>query len=356
MDPAALGSPAPQRPGRAGLRRRDVAAAALLLPWLGARAAQPPGSAPPQCALPSQRGIIWQPWARHGELDEAGWQALGRELVRQNYTHVLLQWSSYGSYEFWPRQQQMGWLASGLQHWRGTGLKLVAGLHMAEDYYGALQQSDAALRAHLAATRTRSLAQARQIVQRPPPLEVEGWYLPQEIDDLNWRSPGRQRMLRTFLSAMTGGIASLAPGMDAAPVYASAFFSGASTPREFARMLLNMHRASGVIWLVQDGLGTGRLSEERTAEYLREIARALPPAAWRGLLESFDEVRAEGQPPRFEPSDEATIARRADLWCASTGRQASVMFSLNQRMIGMLPAPTPEPSPPATGQKPRSRQ
>ena len=163
-------------------------------------------------------------------------------------------------------------------------------------------------------------------------------------------------MLRTFLSGMTGGIVSLAPGMDAAMVYASAFFSGASTPQEFAGLLLDMHRASGVIWLVQDGLGTGRLSEERTAEYLREIARTLPPAAWRGLLESFDEIRAEGQPPRFEPSDEATIAHRAGLWCASTGRQASVMFSLNQRMKRMLPAPTAEPSQPATGQRPRSPQ
>ena len=115
-----------------------------------------------------------------------------------------------------------------------------------------------------------------------------------------------------------------------------------------------MHRASGVIWLVQDGLGTGRLSEERTADYLGEIARTLPPAAWRGLMESFDQIRVDGQPPRFEPSDEATIARRAELWCASTGRQASVMFSLNQRMKGMLPKA--EPSRPETGQKPRSRQ
>lgn len=317
---------------------RRAFAASLLLPWLAAAT----GTHAAECAASSQRGIIWQPWAAHAQLDQAAWQALGRELVRQNYTHLLLQWSSYGSHEFWP-QQQMGWLASGLQHWRGTGLKLVVGLHMAEDYFSVLQQSDTALRAHLASTRARSIAQARQIVRRPPPLEVEGWYLPQEIDDLNWRSPARQRMLRNFLSAMSSGIASLAPGMDEAPVYASAFFSGASTPKEFTRMLLNMHRATGVIWLVQDGLGTGRMSEKRTADYLSEIARTLPPAGWRGLLESFDERRTEGQPPRYEPSDAATIARRAALWCASTGRQASVVFSLNQQMKGLLPAPAPEP-------------
>lgn len=289
-----------------------------------------------ECAVPSQRGIIWQPWAAHEQLDEAGWKALARELVRQNYTHVLLQWSSYGSYEFWPRQQN-GWLANGLQHWRGTGLKLVAGLHMADDYYSLLQQSDADLRAHLASTRARSTAQARRILRRPPPLDLEGWYLPQEIDDLNWRSPARLRMVRNHLAAMSDAIASL-PGMAEAPIYASAFFSGASTPNEFARMLLTLHRATGVIWLVQDGLGTGRLSEERTTDYLGEIARTLPPAGWRGLLEGFDERRTEGQSPSFEPSNEATIARRADLWCASTGRQASVTFSVNQQMKGLLPA------------------
>ncbi|MBS0451535.1 MAG: DUF4434 domain-containing protein [Proteobacteria bacterium] len=335
-----------------GLRRREFTAS-LLLPWFAAAA---PAGAQPQCAVPSQRGIIWQPWARHGELDKAGWRALGRELVAQNYTHVLLQWSSYGNYEFWPRQQQAGWLASGLEAWRGSGLKLVVGLHMAEDYYSALQQSDASLRAHLLATGQRSLAQARQIVQHPPPLEVQGWYLPQEIDDLNWRTPARRRMLRTFLAAMTDGIVSMAPGMDEAPVYASAFFSGASTPQEFAGLLLTMYRATGVIWLVQDGLGTGRMSEELTAAYLREIARTLPPAAWRGLLETFDQVQALGQPPRFEPSDEATIARRAALWCSSTGRQASVTFSLNQRMKAMLPEPTAEPRQGATERRPQNRR
>ena len=112
---------------------------------------------------------------------------------------------------------------------------------------------------------------------------------------------------------------------------------------------------------VSDSKSGGSLVDYKYEPNPQAVLETLVPQAvavkvYRGLLESFDEIHTDGQPPRFEPSDEATIARRAALWCASTGRQASVMFSLNQRMKGMLPAPTAEPSQPATGQRPRSPQ
>jgi len=320
----------------ARLRRRTFAAS-LGLPWLLPHPAAMGQQREGRCAAPQERVIVWQPWAAHAGLDAAGWQRLALELQRQNRTHVLLQWSSYGEREFWPRGRG-GWLAQGFEHWRGTGLKLVMGLHMGEDYYRLLPQPDGVLRAHLAGTRTRSIALARRILARPPALEVQGWYLPQEIDDLHWRSPARRRMLRNHLAAMGDSLASLTPGMAGAPVFASAFFSGASAPEQFAVFLRDLHRGTGVIWLVQDGLGTGRLDEARTADYLGAIARTLPPAGWRGLIEVFDERRAPDGSTRYEPSAPATIARREALWCASTGRQASVVFSLNQSMKGLLPA------------------
>lgn len=327
MDRAALNA--------AGWRRREFAAS-LFLACLAQGAAAQGQDREAGCVTSPQRGIIWQPWAAHAGLDRAGWQALGREVLRQNYTHVLMQWSSYGNYEFWPRERT-GWLAEGLGHWRGTGLKLVLGLHMGEDYYRVLDQPDAILRAHLSGTVARSTAQAREILRHPPVLEVEGWYLPQEIDDLHWRTPARHAMLRNYLAALADRLGSLTPGMAGAPIYASAFFSGASTPDEFAHLLRDLYRATGVIWLVQDGLGTGRMDEARTAGYLSAIAQMLPPAAWRGLLEVFDEQHVEGAPPRFEPSAPDTVARRDALWCACTGRHAEVVFSLNQRMKELLP-------------------
>ncbi|MDM0110822.1 DUF4434 domain-containing protein [Variovorax sp. J22R133] len=324
MGRAALIASCIARPGLGLL----IAASAL------AMAADP--SVSPMCPASPQRTIIWQPWAAHAGLDASGWRALGQEVQRQGYAHVLLQWASYGDHEFWPRGEA-GWLATGLRQWETTGLKLIFGLHMDPDYYRVLQQPDPVLRAHLAASRDKSVALARRVLRRPPPLELAGWYLPQEIDDLNWQSPARERMLRNYLAPMRDALSAMAPGAPQTPLYASVFYSGASSPEDFARMLLRLHRGTGVVWIVQDGLGTDRLPPERTAAYLRAVASTLPPEGWRALLEVFDEQRTPGQPPRFEPSDEATIARRAGLWCLATGRQAQIVFSLNQVMAGMLP-------------------
>jgi len=314
-------------------RWHPVAAALPLLLACAVAAAAGPGA----CAAPPLRTIVWQPWAAHAALDATGWERLGREVRRRGYSQVLLQWGRYGDYEFWP-ERDARWLAPGLQRWQAEGLKLILGLHMGEDYYRLLGEPDAVLAAHLADTRDKALAQARQILREQPALALEGWYLPQEIDDLHWRTPERQRLLQSFLAGMREALAELSPRT---PVYASAFFSGATTPEEFARQLARLNQGTGVTWIVQDGLGTHRMTEARTRDYLAAIAQAMPAAAWRGLLEGFDERRGvDGQSASsFEASADTTLARRAELWCATTGRQAEVVFSLNQQMAAALPPP-----------------
>ncbi|WP_324816108.1 hypothetical protein [Variovorax sp.] len=140
------------------------------------------------------------------------------------------------------------------------------------------------------------------------------------------------RALRDYLAAMRDGLARLVPGEAERPVYASAFFSRASKPEQFAALLALLHRETGVVWIVQDGLGTHRMSEPDTAEYLRAISRALPPTGWVGLLEVFDQRRGPGTGPVFAPSEDAEVERRRAIWCSSAGRLPEMTFSLNQRI------------------------
>ncbi|MFZ4288082.1 DUF4434 domain-containing protein [Variovorax sp. HJSM1_2] len=284
------------------------------------------------CCAARGRTIIWQPWASHAALDERGWKRLGELARREGYSRVLLQWSRYGSTDFWPLEGRR-WLQAGMAHWREQQLRLIVGLDMGEDYYRVLQQSDDALRAHMAGSLGRSVDLMRRLALQPPPLVVDGWYVPQEIDDLNWRHPARERLLRAYLASVCDALTREGRGQAGAPVvYASAFFSGASPPGEFAGMLSRLHRETGVIWIVQDGLGTSRLSEARTAAYLRAIAQALPTESWEGILEVFDQHQPKGQAPTFDPSAEATIFRRQAIWRNSIGREPGMTFSLNQRM------------------------
>jgi hypothetical protein len=94
-------------------------------------------------------------------------------------------------------------------------------------------------------------------------------------------------------------------------------------------MFNRLHRDTRVIWIVQDGMGTHRLPDERTKAYLSAISRTLPPTGWRGLPEAFDESRVDDQAPRFEHTSPQVIAHRMALCCASTDRQPAMTFSLN---------------------------
>jgi len=295
---------------------------------------------PTNCGAFRRRTIVWQPWASHAQLSAAEWRRLGEVAQQEGYTRVLVQWSRYGDTEFWPATEPR-WLEAGLAHWRHQPLRLILGLYMGQDYYQVLAQPDPALRAHMLLCRERSLEEAQRLLAHPPALPVDGWYLPQEIDDLNWRRGARESMLRDYLGAMREGLARLAPDKAALPVYVSAFFSGASSPGSFARLLERLHRETGVVWVVQGGMGTHRLSDVRTARYLRAISRTLPDTGWVGLLEVFDQQQAGGTAPAtFEPSTDAEVEQRRVLWCASTGRQPEMTFSLNQRVAAARPGPS----------------
>lgn len=285
--------------------------------------------------LPPVRTIVWQPLAEYSRLDKATWERLGNDVQIAGYSQVLVQWSRYGDYQFFP-QGPRNWLPAGLQYLQEKHLRLILGLYLGRDYFQVLQQSDEALHAYLVESQARSLAQAEAALRKPLALDIDGWYLPEEIDDLNWRSDVRQRMLSAHLVSMREALARLTPGAPEKPVYISTFFSGASSPQNFAQMLERLHRDTRVIWIVQDGMGTHRLPDERTKAYLSAISRTLPPTGWRGLLEAFDESRVDDQAPRFEPASPEVIAHRMALWCASTGRQPAVTFSLNELMKGIL--------------------
>ena len=155
---------------------------------------------------------------------------------------------------------------------------------------------------------------------------MSAWYLPEEIDDLNWRTAARQALLSQHFSTMVSTLNQLSPGK---PVYVSTFFGGHSSPKEYANFLKKIQHETGIIWIVQDGQGVLRKPKPNTAAYLREIQQTLPANAWIGLLENFTELD-QATENRFCPASNAEIEKRRQLWCSATGREPEVYFSLNQ--------------------------
>lgn len=132
-----------------------------------------------------------------------------------------------------------------------------------------------------------------------------GWYLSQEIDDRSWAPPEARRRLRAFLGRAAQTLRGLAPTREIA---IAPFFTGALPPDEHAHFWKDLlaDRAVDVLML-QDGVGVGRATPERAAEYLdalRPVCRAAQVRLW-SVVELFRQIHGpphDDRPFAAEPA------------------------------------------------------
>ncbi|MCB5195302.1 DUF4434 domain-containing protein [Deefgea salmonis] len=274
------------------------------------------------CQEPQLKTIILQPWQSQSEVTPANARRINRQLDAQGFGIVLLQWSRNGQAEFWPSDGS-GWLQNRLL--RDGRRSYIMGLYSDPGFFKALHLPDNELDAYLSVLREFSLAEAKKIITQSK-VTIVGWYLPEEIDDLNWRTPERQAMLVRHYQAISRDLKVLRPDL---PVYASSFFGGFSTPKEYAAMLRSLQQQTGIQWMVQGGQGVLRKPQPATAAYLKAVNAALPRQQWSGILEVFTEKNSP-KAQRFCPALLSEIQKRKVVWCAATGASPAVYFSLNQ--------------------------
>lgn len=273
------------------------------------------------CRPANDKIIIYQPWASHSQIPLKQIQIIKRHLDKEKYTHILMQWSSYGKHRYLD-SQKTDWFYNQLK----TGKrKLIEGLYYDPDFFNALKLPNNELKKVLNHIRKESISDARKL-ELDTTIDISGWYLAEEIDDLNWRSMAREKMLVEHLKATVQSLKRISPGKA---VYISTFFGGHSSPKEYANFLKRIQSQTGVIWIIQDGQGVYRNPQPNTQLYLKTIKETLPPKTWVGLLENFTELNQVNE-NRFCPATKAEINQRRQLWCSATGMEPTVYFSLNQ--------------------------
>jgi hypothetical protein len=265
------------------------------------------------------RQIFLQPWQSHADKQDQIKRYFAR--MHTQYTHLFLQWSRYGDSEFWP-EDGSGWLKKALPRYSQT--KLIHGLYLGVDYFDALKLNDQDLEVYLTRARALSLSEAKKL-QLQSPLPIAGWYLPEEIDDLNWKTPRRQAILIQHLRSMSADLAQLKPKV---PVYVSAFFGGYTPPVQFAEQLRLIQQQTDIVWLIQDGQGVRREPAPDTRLYLSTIAKILPAQAWKSITEEFTEQQSKSGALFCTAMLDEHLRRHA-LWRTSTGRSPEIAFALN---------------------------
>ncbi|QLI82605.1 DUF4434 domain-containing protein [Chitinibacter fontanus] len=275
------------------------------------------------CEQQNAHMIFYQPLLSHQKLTSEQLSYIQSRLKKHNIDTVILQWSRYGPHHLWGSTGAR-WLKNGLPG-RVIRRHLIFGLYADPEFFGQLHLSDEQLEPYLNRLMLDNLSEASKVYSQFGN-QIKGWYLPAEIDDLNWQTPHRQQILAAHLQANVQALNRLTPGK---PVYISTFFGGFMKPKVYADFLLKIQQASNVIWLIQDGSGVIRSNPPDIAAYLKAIAATLPPKKWHGVVEAFQETKQDTN-SSFCPISEQNLRERQALWCDATGNVASTIFSLNQ--------------------------
>ena len=133
-----------------------------------------------------------------------------------------------------------------------------------------------------------------------------GFYLSPELDDARWGGPSGAIRVAGFVARSARAIKEKAPGKLVAM---APFFTGQLPPAEHAaywQPTLDLGLID--IFMLQDGVGTGRAEPEAAARYLGALRRIIRPGAPPELWAVLELFRQRHGPPRDEDPFEADPA------------------------------------------------
>lgn len=203
--------------------------------------------------------VFYQPVETDRSITPSQWQQIWRNSADHGVKTVIVQWTSHGGNDFGGTD---GWLATTLRLARENGLALIIGLHMDPDYYARLSEIDTAgTQPYLENQLGLSLHQA-DVIRNKWHLDAKGWYLPLELDDLNFQQKTRRDIIDQQLRDLAGHLD--------APLHVSSFSGGKLTPDAYAKWLVSLRKSGIHVW-AQDGTGTQTLPPIARQAYLEAL-------------------------------------------------------------------------------------
>jgi len=224
------------------------------------------------------QGTVIQFKPSHQLWVRSDWAQLVRSLRALGMNQIVVQWSVadatayYDSRQF--RSGAMPPLGPLLDVAGEADMRVLVGLVHDSNFWGRIGGDAVQAERYLRELRTRSLQAARELAPRVTRHRAfEGWYLSEEIDDLNWRDPPRRAVLADHLKTFTAELRALDPR---ARLAISGFANTGTDPvflHDFWQGLLGDAPELDIL-LFQDGVGVRKLSLDELAPVLGAVQRA----------------------------------------------------------------------------------
>lgn len=206
---------------------------------------------------------------QHQNWTDTQWADLFNYFRKLQLSEVFVQWTAYDDLRFYGTNSTLDKVLVAASH---AGLKVWVGLYSDSGYWNRVGNGQDT-RAFLNDLRSRSLAIARDLA---PFLKQQssfaGWYLPEEVEDVNWQTLEARRELLLHLGLASRSLHELTPR---APVAISAFSDARISPAEFRDFWLEVFDATSVdTVLLQDGIGVHKLELDEFPLYAGALAKA----------------------------------------------------------------------------------
>lgn len=214
---------------------------------------------------------------QHKNWTDSQWSELFEYFRLLQLSEVIVQWTVYDDIVFYgsPVEKSDSPLTKILAAASGSGLNVWVGLYLDSGYWSRVANGQATS-AYLSGLRLRSLAIARDLTPfMKQQAAFAGWYLPEEIDDLNWQTTESRKELLRHLGLLSGSLHELTPG---AGIAISTFSNAQVSPAQFRNFWADaFHDTVLSTVLLQDGIGVHKLELNEFplyADALAEVTRS----------------------------------------------------------------------------------
>lgn len=270
--------------------------------------AAPPG--------PRLRGTFLQLTEAHGGWKEADWVRLFGYFKELHLSQLIIQWTVYDDLAFFQgenfRQVANPPLPTILKLADAAGMQVLVGLAHDSGFWEKISRDPELVEIFLRRLRLRDETLVRQLVpQLQDHPSFRGWYIPEEVDDVNWQGAPARKVLFAYLRELSAYLHKAAPGSRVA---ISGFTNGRTDPKALGRFWQDMvEEASIDDVLFQDGVGAGKLLPEEVPVYLEVLRQAVQSQARKlqVVVELFRQVSE--RPFRAQPASWDRVARQLEI-------------------------------------------
>ena len=264
----------------------------------------------------------------HGQWDENEWVIFFSYLKKLKISNLYLQWTvedtraffssnSFQSVEFPPLETILK-LAEQLD------IKINIGLVYDGEYWNQITKNRHQVKVYLDGLLSRSTLAAEQIA----PIAIKyksfnGWYITEEVDDINWRLVDKRELLFAYLGQLSSTLEKLTPGYQIA---ISGFCNGRINIAKFKKFWDQLFKRTRInLALFQDGIGVNKLTFSKLPDYLAAFKQAAVDNQKEigVIIEIFRQT--DGYPINKKPFQ----AVPADLSRINLQRQVANRFSQN---------------------------